>query len=54
MTIAIIISLVVGLFGLYMVNKVGNYETVWGFLMVAGAVLTVFLTIISVGMFLVV
>jgi len=53
MTLAILIfvSLVIGLFGLYMVNKVGNYETKWGAMMVGGAVATAVLSLVSVGLF---
>jgi hypothetical protein len=53
MIIAIVISLLTGLFGLFMVNQVGNYETIWGFLMVGGAVMTLILSLVSIGSFLI-
>jgi hypothetical protein len=51
LAILIVIALVVAFFGLYMVNKVGNYETVWGFMMIWGAIATAVLSVISVVMF---
>jgi len=36
MLIAIIVSLVLFLLGVYMVNKVGDYENIWGFFLYYG------------------
>jgi len=53
MALAIAISAIIGFFGLFMVNQVGDYETIWGVLMVVGAVLTFVLSLISAGAFLI-
>jgi len=54
MAIIIFISLIIFLFGLYMINKTGNYENIWGALTLGGGLFTLIFSLISIIKFFIV
>jgi len=52
LAILIIISLLITIIGLVKVHRDGNYETIWGAMLLFGAIVTLILAVASIGYFL--
>jgi hypothetical protein len=43
----IFVSVIISFLGLYMVNKTGNYENIWGTFLIYGTIAAVILTVLG-------